>query len=299
MDNNVISELERISKYWESSARVKSEEKFDLHFDLDVKDFPYELLPFSKHEFWGVINERQKNILLSYGWILYNLKTIQIESKLITHSCIDILSLSKKTEVHASHINRSICESLTDEAYHVLLSVKGIDIVYQERKLHRISSPDFKLIKCLREMESSVNSEWQRKLIRLAFSSVSEVLVTDYLNLLSNDNNVQKICKEITHSHAMDEWMHSSVFTQIFKYIYSMLSIKEKKYLLSIIPFAIKSFTSNEIESWNSVFKTLNISTDILSCPELSKPMNINTNGIKQLLNAVDIDEKSEQFCIQ
>ena len=283
--------LNKMSNVWSKKAQVKEECKIDsIELVETAQDFIPELIPFYGTQYWKEISQSHKDKLTSYGWILYNLKTIQIESDVVSPACMDFIS-TPYSDKSVATINRSACEALTDEAYHILLSVRSNDEIYKFRNLERLSKPEFSLVKSLKMQEESCNAEWERRLTRLAYACVSETLVSDYLDLLAKNDSIQNMCKMAVSAHAEDEWMHASVFTLILDNVYTGLSHKEKSFLLSKMRPAISAFKDSELSSWENPLRLLGLDPKRLyEQPSTTKSeMNLDLSGVENLLNRIDV----------
>src|SRR3546814_2406788 len=77
------------------------------------------------------------------------------------------------------------CETLVDEPYHLLLVENDNRLTRFHRDLAHIRIPSFNLVRFMEIEKARYNEDWQRILIQLATSVVSEIFVSDYLHQLS------------------------------------------------------------------------------------------------------------------
>src|SRR3546814_19357868 len=75
-----------------------------------------------------------------------------------------------------------ICETLVDEAYHLLLVENANRLTRFHRDLAHIRIPSFNLVRFMEIEKARYNEDWQRILIKLATSVVSEIFVSHYLH---------------------------------------------------------------------------------------------------------------------
>ncbi|ODS23987.1 hypothetical protein AB835_06160 [Candidatus Endobugula sertula] len=262
--------------------------------DADKKDFNESLLPFSSHPLWNDCTEEVKSTVLSHAWILYNRKTVFVECDIVTPTC-EILLKKPPVELHRSDLQTCISEALLDEALHTKMSVAACNLIADFRCLDKIQYPDFKLIRDLNNMLSTVNSGWERNLIRLTAACVSETLITDYLSLLSNDTSIQKVCQDVTNAHAADELLHSSLFSQLMCDLLQTLTLLEKKVVTKTIPIIAKLFADNELVVWREVLHHCNVQSlnVIIEDVANSKQETINVEGVDRFLSRCGIDPDS------
>src|SRR3546814_7475427 len=71
------------------------------------------------------------------------------------------------------------CETLVDEPYHLLLVENDNRLTRFHRDLAHIRIPSFNLVRFMEIEKARYNEDWQRILIQLATSVVSEIFVSD------------------------------------------------------------------------------------------------------------------------
>ena len=293
--NQVIKVLNDLCLLWNKRAKVhQGDPSLETAFDPERDDFKEPLLPFHDHPDWKAADEELKKKVLSYGWIIYNEKTIQIENKLIAPVC-DLIIDAEYPGTQNDTIQEAISQALVDEAFHTLMAVNGVNIIYRERDLKRVRLPKFQLINRLDKMLSDYSDKDEQKLVRLATACASETLITDYLSVLSKDAKLQPLCYQSVEAHAADEWSHASVFSYTMAEIFANLSEKHKNLYISILPKAVESFGDDELDVWEVVFTAINFpkyQNIISDCRAKAKQnIDIDIKGIKKLLSSIGIDE--------
>lgn len=138
---------------------------------------------------------------------------------------------------------------------------------------------------------STCNAEWERRLTRFAIACASETLITEYLKTLAEDSSIQSVCHEVTKTHAMDEWSHSSVFSFVATDIVQGLSSKEREHLRSVILQTVQMFANNELGAWAQVFSMVNFprARDILHDTGASNEINVYTDSVESLIDRVGL----------
>ena len=293
-ENKILAIINGLTNLWNNRAKVlEGDPSVALIFEPDKSDFKEELLPFFKHPAWKKVSTSLRQKVLSYGWIIYNEKTIQIESKLIAPVC-DLLIDGEYPGSVKDEIKHAISQALVDEAFHTLMAVKGINIVYRERNLTRIKLPKFELIHCLDRMLGECKNEFEQKLVRLAVACASETLITDYLGSLSQDPMLQPLCYKTVEAHAADEWSHASVFSYTMAEIFSHLSDDEKALYLNSLPKAVKAFGDDELMVWEAVLAELEFpdyEAMLSDCRQgHNQAVAVDIQGISKLLNSLGIE---------
>ncbi|MBV4466061.1 hypothetical protein J3D54_003469 [Pseudomonas sp. GGS8] len=265
--------INRISLGWSTESEVVNSGRITrLSFITDAPDFIEEMIPFSMFDEWGELENQEKNDLLSAGWIIYQSNTIFIETDLVTPACIEIIR-SRQDNLVGPEMARSMAEAMTDEGYHTLLAILTCDAVRVNRKLS-LFPKDFHLVKTMNNYISSLDSEWKRRVARIATACCTENHITDYLDLLAQASSIQPMFLTAVNAHAKDEWNHGSQFSVLARDIYWSLSGDGKKVFKDTVELVANNFFRADLEAWLAVFDQL----DRKSLDKLRKK--IKTNAI-------------------
>lgn len=268
-----INLLKKLSNNWQYRAQVKQDEFNEEElFDNSKDDFLTDLLPFKDHPLFIDATDELKKRILTCGWLAYNEKTIDIEAEVITPACMSIIhgefpSLQKIMSTIAS-------QTLVDEAYHVLLVNTGSQLTRQRRGLFSLTLPESNLITKMRNFQQQHSEKWQRTLILLATAIVSEIFISDYLRLLSDEMSIQPLNRLIVDTHRKDELLHSSIFKNIAKCIYASLSIEKREFFMKVFPLPIRWFANIELDVWHSILQQIgfqNTNTLINDCRSINE----------------------------
>lgn len=292
---SVAQMLEKLSVLWSARAAVNNKQPSysELAFDPGKNDFCESLLPFRNHPAWIEASPEMKSTCLSYAWIIYNLKTIYIECDIVTPACEDIIKTPPSATRNRALLQESISEALLDEALHTKMSVTACNYIYHHRDLAHLNFTDFNLIKWKNWVLSSCSAEWERRLTRFGIACASETLITDYLKTLAEDSSVQSICHQVTKTHAMDEWSHSSVFSYVAADLISTLSQHEKTHLKAIIKKTVSMFANNEMGAWEMAFSHARLPryADIIHDTATLGEVNVYTESVDKLLSRIGLEE--------
>lgn len=247
--------LNQMATYWGDRATVKRQE-FDINlvYDPAEDDFLDELIPLQKHPMFQRYYEEFRTPLLACGWLAYNEKTIDIESQIISPACTDLIYKKIPGSAH-EQVRWAAAETLVDEGYHVLMVVNAMRACKQWRGLEKMPVEGFDLTRKMNEAMNAAEEEWQKLLIRLATSIVSEVFISDYLGLLSDAKNIQPLNRMTTAAHKHDELAHSGLFKTFAKEIYAALNEEQKIYLATNLAKPIRWFASKELAVWQGMLE--------------------------------------------
>lgn len=249
--------LQKMNKDWALRSQVKKEESnLESLLDPTLPDFRVDLLPFHKHSRFLTVAPSIQQKILSCGWLIYNLKTVDIELKVINPVCEDIL-YQKLPGVEDENIQEIVADTLIDESFHVKLVKRACSITKQQRGLEFQNLPAFNLISSMQREQDSYSENWQKTIIRLVTAIVSEVFISDYLNLLSDDRKIQPFNRMVVYTHRCDEQAHGCIFKNLTKCIYNQLNPQEKEFFIEKLPLPVRWFANMEFPLWNSLLEQI------------------------------------------
>ena len=256
-ESNSINVLNKMSSFWGERAQVK-EQEFDINlvYNPAEDDFIDELIPINNHPKFKENYEEFRTSLLACGWIAYNEKTIAIESEIITPICIDLIHGDIPGSQNEA-VRWAASETLVDESYHVLMVVNAMRACKKVRDLNDLRLGSFDLVTKMNEEKANASEAWQKQIIQLVTGIVSEVFISDYLGLLSDEKNIQPINRMTTNAHRLDELAHSGIFRSFTHQIYHQLNDKQKTFFSKTLAKPIKWFASRELEIWRQILNYL------------------------------------------
>jgi hypothetical protein len=291
-EDDVAAMLKKLSVLWRSRAAVNQEhpDYSSLAFDPARHDFSCSLLPFRNHQAWLEAPEALRSRCLSYGWAIYNLKTIHIECDVVTPACEDLIKTPPPGR-HGALLQDVMSEALLDEALHTRMSIMACNYIYDRRGIAALDFADFNLVTWRQHLLAACNAPWQRRLTRFAIACASETLITDYLKTMAEDSAIQPVCHEVTKTHAADEWSHSSVFSGAAASLVEGLSRQECIYFKSIIEKTVSMFADNELGAWSAVFSMLQFphARDIIEDIGASEEVAVYTASVESLIGRIGL----------
>ncbi|MGZ3437862.1 MAG: diiron oxygenase [Polyangia bacterium] len=246
---SVSSLLEKINRSWSERAQVRRPLSDGAAFEPQRDDFIEALLPFCDHPIYRSYPDALKKRLLSCGWLIYNQKTIAIELEIIAPACVDMLRGGVPGRLDGT-TGTVIAQTLVDESYHTLLSVNMCRLASVERQLS-LTLPPFQLIRAL-DAESAGAADTTRRIARLAYAMVSELFISDYLQLLSESPTIQPIFRDSVAAHNRDELAHRALFPMLLQGISAELRDAELRAFVDAALSAISAFGDCEYAVWRA-----------------------------------------------
>ncbi len=249
--------IERLKDSWSVRANVKkSGPEGTLEFDDAKPDFLTELLPFHDHPNFARAPEAFRQAALSCGWLAYNEKTVAIESKIVSPACMHLID-GEVADFPSHRYREAVSQALVDEAYHILLVVQANDVTRQRRSLTELRMPSFELVARMQGQQEKHPERWKKVLIQLATAVVSEVLVSEYLSLLSNAQGIQPLNRITTEIHRRDESAHNGLFKSLGAVIYQGLNAREREFFVRALAQPSLWFASPELDAWESMLRQI------------------------------------------
>ena len=141
---------------------------------------------------------------------------------------------------------------MVDESYHVLLVVNAIELIKQRRNLF-ITIPMLNLVKNMQLLLKQYTSPWQIALIQFVTANVSEIIISDYLKLLSQSKHIQPLNQLSVKIHLDDELAHCNIFKNLTKCIYANLNKRERIFFEEIFFLPLNWFADHELDVWECV----------------------------------------------
>ena len=222
----------RLTDSWPFRANVRKELPDVMRdYDPDKPDFVAELLPFFDHPSYQKAPEEFKRAALACAWMAYNEKTVAIESKIVSPACMHLID-GDVAGFPPHRYSSAVSQALVDESFHILLVMQATNVTRQRRRLADLRIPSFDLVTSMQRQQAKYPEKWKKILIQLATAVVSEVMVSDYLRLLSTASGIQPLNRLTTEIHRRDESAHNGLFKSLGAVIYHGLSPREREFFV-------------------------------------------------------------------
>ncbi len=248
--------LGKLATAWPRRAYVKKRE-LDPFFEDDGKeDFLESLLPFRDTPQYQAAAPELKSRVLSCGWLMYNAKTVRIETDIVNPTCMNIIN-REMPGLDGGETHLAVCETMVDEVYHVHLVEQASRLTRSRRGLQHVVIPQFNLVRHMRRREDEFSAPWQKRMVRFATAVVSEIFISDYLHQLSDSTEIQSFNRETVAAHRHDELVHSPLFRSLAKLFSAALTDAERATLAEILPEPVVWFADRELDTWQPVLRQI------------------------------------------
>jgi P-aminobenzoate N-oxygenase AurF len=247
--------LDRLVHAWSRRAYVKKQE-LEPFFEEGKEDFLESLLPFRDMPQYQACAPELKSQVLSCGWLMYNAKTVQIETDIVSPVCLSILQ-GELPGLHSNECQLAVCETMVDESYHVHLVEQASRLTRHRRALGHVVVPKFNLVRHMHQRQREYSEPRQRRMVQFAVAVVSEIFISDYLHLLSDSEEIQPFNRMTVAAHRHDELAHSPLFRSLAQLFSTELTKTERATFADLLPEPVLWFADRELDVWLTVLRQI------------------------------------------
>jgi hypothetical protein len=290
--------VKKLVDTWPKRAGVRSTDYYKQNnateYDANISDYPIEMLPFYNHPRFIDATPKQQQEILTWAWLVYNERVVTAE-ECVANPAFTMIIQGVFPGADKYFYQQALQQCLIDEHFHTLIHRTAI---HQTKKLRNINtqfhSPPSIIYRKLLENKAQFSEKWQKDLLTLVWTVVSEISINAYLNLLSTNKSIQPMHKTVTWLHNCDEFAHSSILIEITKSVYIHLNLGQKRFFISALPKAINAFAAHDFSSWQAILKHVGL-TDysklIKDCEADTANIKLvrDFSGLKRLAEELDI----------
>jgi len=284
---------------WYKRSQVSSASPYEnILFEKDRWDFLPELLPFNHHPLWKIASEQCKRLVTSYGWLMYNMRTVCIETRIVSPLCYEIIEGKNQITSNFDFL-RIVSQTLTDESYHTLLSIEGIKGIIAHRELPDLEWPELNFSKKYSVSLSNCTKKWEKEIIQMGMVVASEVLISDYLALIATSETIQPLCRRVTNTHWRDELAHANIFRLIAKKVISQFEPLQKEFFIECIINASKWFSDKEFATWEVILSFIGTpgAREIISDSMNNKEKHKNSLADIKIMTLINMLRDAKDVC--
>lgn len=293
VENAVIS---RLVGNWHRRATVKRQEpQVEGLFDVARPDYPEGIVPFVGHPVWDGLPPERRDQMLSWAWLAYNRHTILAEHRIANPAFAYVIE-GEFPSLGGPALETSLAQAMVDEQYHTLMHLNASTVTRQQRKIETPDSilPAPHIVSRHQELRDGCAEEWQRKLVTLAFATVSETSISAYLNLLSDDPDIQEINTTTVRLHNRDEICHASITGELAKTVYDFLGKDQKRFFVDTMITGLEAFVANDYRTWQRILKLHDVADADRMISEIQhdagrKNLVRDFSGLHSLLSEMDL----------
>lgn len=273
--------MARFVDSWYARATVRRPWVWKPALDPEAPDFLMALLPFRDDPVFHQSPNHFQSACLSTAWLVYNHKTIAIETQIIIPACLDLMQLGTSHTMSDRELS-AVAETITDEGFHTLVAAELCRMTSSFRGIN-VRMPAFDLTLQLEMQKQAASDPRHFALVRLAYATVSEIFISDYLSLLSESDEIQPLFRTAVALHKSDEVCHKRLFPMLVRPIVRDCSDDEKALFVRSLYEAQSAFASRETRLWADVLDQL--------CSDLGDGAGLRPPQCTEMQGAGDFDD--------
>ncbi|MEU2723650.1 diiron oxygenase [Streptomyces smyrnaeus] len=252
------SVLRRIAASWPRRATIRT----DLdqiaepeEYDRTLPDYPVHLLPFAEHPHFVAADPEKRQQVLTMAWLVYNERVIAAE-EYVANPTFAMIMHGVFPGADGVQLKRAVQQTHVDEVWHTYMHMVAMQRTREVREVvNEPSYPHTVTYRRLLQAEAETSEKWERDLLKLVWTTVSEISVNAYLELLSRDTTVQPLHALVPRLHARDESAHSSVMVEVAKSLFVHMNTEQRRAFVDALPRALNAFVAQDFEVWPDVLK--------------------------------------------
>lgn len=239
-DDDALSYRSAFTK-WDERASVRSAPRRVLQPESTLALFPEELVPIASHPLVRALGPDVLAEIQTRQMYRYLHFTAKLEYLVVNHVTLGIANGSIRVPI-PEQMRFDAFKIYCDEAYHAYFSV---DLIRQAEALTNLAAPklddDPYFLERLRTMQAQ-HEPRLAGLIELAFTIVSETLISATLTDVARGERVDPAVTDTVRDHAVDEGRHHAYFASYLKFLWATLDTGERDFVARLFPKLIDVF---------------------------------------------------------
>ncbi|GAA4013679.1 hypothetical protein GCM10022384_67470 [Streptomyces marokkonensis] len=292
--------LRRISDAWLGRATIRTDleaiEQPDAYQE-GLPDYPVRLLPFAEHPDFLAASPEQREQVLTSAWIAYNERVIAAEEKVANPTFARIVH-GVFPGADSFEIKRSVQQAHVDETWHTYMHMMAMQRTRDVRGItDEPEYPPTVTYRMLAAAQADASEAWKRDLLALVWTTVSEISVNAYLELLSRDKTIQPLHSLVPRLHAKDESAHGSVMVEVAKALYVHMNAEQRQAFADALPRALHAFVAQDFKLWPVVLRHAGIrkAEDIVEDCKRAAGSNLlvrDFSGVRRVVRGLGLEDQ-------
>jgi 4-aminobenzoate N-oxygenase len=249
--------LQKMAASWPKRATVRADlYKYQTEYvDPERSDYPLELIPFAGHPRYLATTPEQKQRIATWGWLVYNERTIQSE-EFLANPAFTLIMHGAFPGADDLALRQSVQHCLIDEHFHTLIHMTAIHETRAWRNIEEVLvTPLTITVRNLHRAQAEVTERWQRDCLSLVYGVVAEVSIKAYLNLLAENDDIQPVHKMIALVHNRDEAAHGQLLVPVTKALWENMNETQRRFFIDALPGALSTFVAHDFSAWRAVLE--------------------------------------------
>ncbi|MBF5028526.1 MULTISPECIES: diiron oxygenase [unclassified Micromonospora] len=226
---------------WDAKASVRNGPRRLLGEDVDGSlFFPPELVPSASHPLVTARGPEVASALLVQRLYQYLHFTTELESVAVI-PVTSMIARNRSGLVLPDRMKADAFAITTDEAWHAQFSDDLTHQIERALELPSIVPADPYFVTRLDEIRHELGAQ-AAGYVDLAFSIVSETLISTILADLPRDTRLPRAVRDLVQDHALDEGRHHAYFRKLLTYFWGALDRRDRQLIGPWFPELIRTF---------------------------------------------------------
>lgn len=250
--------VERVATTWPMRATVRCG---TLHQELAVDswdplapDYPVALLPFAEHPTFIRATPEQQRHILTLAWLVYNERVITAEDR-VANPAFGLVQRGVFPGADSPAFQEAVQQTLIDEHWHSYMHRVVMRRTTERRGLDAssLTFPPSVTYRALVREQAAATERWERDLLTLVWTVVSEISINALLSLLARDATIQPLHRTVTAMHAKDEDFHGAVMVEVTKALWLKMTTQQRDRFIEAFPKALGAFAAQDYSAWEVI----------------------------------------------
>lgn len=256
--------VERVAALWPRRATVRSSGFHEAlaadAWDPALPDYPVALLPFADHPTFADAPPEQRQQLLTLAWLVYNERVITAEDQ-VANPAFGLVQRGVFPGADTPAFREAVQQTLIDEHWHTHMHHLAMRRTIERRGLDPagLTFPPSVTYRTLLKEQAAASEGWERDLLTLVWTVVSEISINALLSLLSRDSTIQPLHRAVTTLHARDEHAHGAVMVEVTKALWPRLTPRQRDRFTAALPRALAAFAAQDYSAWEVIVERVGL----------------------------------------
>ncbi|WP_072806644.1 AurF N-oxygenase family protein [Rhodococcoides yunnanense] len=291
--------VKRLANNWGTRATVKkAEPDLDDLFDHDKHDFPEALIPFAEHRTYRDLPEPTREKLRAWGWIAFNKNVMDVEQYVVNPG-FSLLAQDAFDTGLGDVLSIAVTQAMVDEQYHTLMHLNASALTRRKRgwALRSRSLPFSATVRRRQAAQSNATDSTGAALSALAFTTVAEISITSYLDLIEDNDLIQPVNRATVKLHNRDEYCHASIADEVACIVFESLNSADRRLFLDGLADGMDAFSSTDFSTWATILDLEEISGHERMLREVEadgsrKKLLQDYSGIRSMCRKLDVEDE-------
>lgn len=296
VENAVVS---RLAGNWGQRATVKKPELgLDDLFEHDKHDYPEALIPFAEHDVYRALPEVSKQRIRAWGWIAFNKNVMDVEQHIVNPG-FSLLAQDAFGTGMGDVLAVAVTQAMVDEQYHTLMHLNASALTRRKRgwAMTERALPFSAVVRRQRRAQLEALGPADAALSALAYTTVAEISITSYLDLIEDNDLIQPVNRATVKLHNRDEYCHASIADEMAVIVFESLDDRDRKLFLDGLAAGMAAFSSTDFSTWETILQTEEVPgwermlTDVRNDRTRAKLVQ-DYSGIRSLCRKLDVEDE-------